>query len=78
LEESGTTDQISVDWCLDHASVPATYMFRTRGGRTSCPYESVVVTKYFQPGQHIINEGTMQIEDPKIAVSGGAYHLHYF
>ena len=75
LSESGTTDQITVDYTLDSLSFPFTYMFRTRGGRTSCPYEAEVKTKYFEPGNHILNEGTMQIEVPKIAVSGGTYRL---
>ncbi|MCL2511213.1 MAG: InlB B-repeat-containing protein, partial [Bacteroidales bacterium] len=75
LETGGTTDQISVDVCTDYESFPHTFMFRTRGGRTSCPYEGDVITKYFEPGQHIINEGTMQIEVPKIAVNGGSYQV---
>ncbi|MDR3000665.1 MAG: hypothetical protein LBU89_05320 [Fibromonadaceae bacterium] len=75
LSTGGTEDQITVDYTLDHKSIPATFMFRTRGGRTSCPYESEIRTKYFEPGNHIINEGTMQIEVPKIAVSGGANRL---
>jgi len=74
LAETGSTDQITVDYALDNASVPSTFMFRTRGGRTSCPYEAEVKTKYYEPG-YVINEGTMQIEVPKIAVSGGVYRL---
>jgi len=74
LAETGTTDQITVDYTLDAASVPNTFMFRTRGGRTSCPYEAEVRTKYYKP-DYIINEGTMQIEIPKIAVSSGVYRL---
>ncbi|MCL2283382.1 MAG: InlB B-repeat-containing protein [Fibromonadales bacterium] len=75
LSTNGDADQITVDYTLDTASSPSTYMFRTRGGRTSCPYETEVKTKYFEPGNHILNEGTMQIEVPKIAVSGGTYRL---
>ena len=75
LETGGTTDQISVDYCFDYESFPPTYMFRTRGGRTSCPYEAEVRTKYYDPGMHIIMEGTMQIEVPKLAVSGGQLQL---
>jgi len=75
LAESGDDDQITVDYTFDEESTPATYMFRTRGGRTSCPHEAEIRTKYFDPGNHIVSEGTMQIEVPKIAVSGGVYRL---
>lgn len=75
LAETGTTDEISLDYRLDTLSVPPTYMFRTRGGRTSCPYEGEVRTKYFEPGQHILSEATMQIEVPKIALDGGAFRV---
>ena len=74
LEESGLTDQITVDWRLnDYGNDIQTYMFRTRGGRTSCPYEGEVRTKYFEPGQHIISEATMQIEVPKMQITGGSF-----
>jgi hypothetical protein len=75
LQETGNTDEITLDWCFDEKSNPATYMFKTRGGRTSCPYEGEVKTKYYEPGLHVLSEGTMQIEVPKIAVEGGVYRV---
>jgi hypothetical protein len=47
----------------------ATFAFKTRGGQTSCPYEGEVRSKYYQPGNHILSEATMQIEVPKIQVT---------
>ncbi|MDR2085597.1 MAG: T9SS type A sorting domain-containing protein [Dysgonamonadaceae bacterium] len=75
LQEEGNTDQITVDYGFDYESMPHTYIFKTRGGRTSCPYEAEVRTEYYEPGQHVITEGTMQIENPKIAVEGGVYRV---
>ncbi|GHT01106.1 hypothetical protein AGMMS49525_01000 [Bacteroidia bacterium] len=78
LAENGTTDEISVDYLLDNDNTNnlPTYMFRTRGGRTSCPYEGATVAKYYQPEkQHILSAATMQIEVPKILVKDGAYRV---
>lgn len=46
----------------------SSFIFRTKAGATSCPFEDEVVTKYFEPGQHVIDKATMQIEVPEIAV----------
>ncbi|MDL2313054.1 LamG domain-containing protein, partial [Bacteroidales bacterium OttesenSCG-928-B11] len=67
LSESGPDDQITVDY---GTSSYGTFAFRTRGGRTSCPYEGDRKTKYYQPGKHTLNEATMQIEVPVISVKG--------
>jgi hypothetical protein len=75
LAETGTTDELSLDFRLDTLSLPHTYMFRTRGGRTSCPYEGPVVTKYFEPGKHTLDAATMQIEVPRISLLSGADRL---
>lgn len=32
----------------------STFIFKTRGGATSCPYEGEYKTKYYEPGQHVI------------------------
>lgn len=78
LEEQGFNDQISVDYgfyqpsekdSLSEDSSGGTFIFKTQGGRTSCPYEDEYVTKYFEPGKHILSNATMQIEVPKIDVS---------
>ncbi|MDL2314749.1 T9SS type A sorting domain-containing protein [Bacteroidales bacterium OttesenSCG-928-C19] len=71
LEESGTNDEISVDYGRDPEF--NTFVFKTRGGRTSCPYEGEVKTKYYEPGNHILSEATMQIEKPLIDVATGVY-----
>lgn len=46
----------------------STFIFKTRGGATSCPYECEYKTKYYEPGQHVINEATVQMEVPEITV----------
>ena len=46
----------------------STLIFRTRAGATSCPYEDEVVTRYYEPGQHVLSEATLPIEVPEIAV----------
>ena len=45
-----------------------TFIFKTRAGATSCPYEGEYKTKYFEPGKHVINEATVQLEVPEIDV----------
>ncbi|KAA6351923.1 hypothetical protein EZS27_000720 [termite gut metagenome] len=42
------------------------FIFKTRGGATSCPYEGEYLTKYYKPGEYKINESTLQIEVPGI------------
>lgn len=46
----------------------STFIFYTRAGATSCPYEDEVVTKWYEPGEHVLSEATLQIEVPEIAV----------
>lgn len=46
----------------------STFIFKTRGGATSCPYEGEYRTKYYEPGQHVINEATVQMEVPEVTV----------
>ena len=64
LVESGD-DALTVDV---YNSDSYGYIFRTRGGQTSAPYEDEERTKYFEPGKHILHEKTMQIEVPDIEV----------
>lgn len=45
-----------------------TFIFRTKGGATSCPYEGEEYTRFYQPGAHKLNASTVQIERPKISV----------
>lgn len=67
LSETGSEDQITVDYGISNFG---TYAFRTRGGRTSCPYEGERRTRYYEPGVHVLNEATMQIEVPVLSVQG--------
>jgi hypothetical protein len=69
LKETGTKDELTVDYGIDPTG--GTFVFKTRGGRTSCPYEGEVKTKYYEPDKHILGEGTMRIEVPHIAITGG-------
>ncbi|MDL2245107.1 T9SS type A sorting domain-containing protein [Parabacteroides sp. OttesenSCG-928-J18] len=72
LSEEGLTDQISVDYGWTEAGMIA---FKTRGGRTSCPYEPEVRTQYYEPGVHVLSESTMQVDVPDISVKGGNTRL---
>jgi len=65
LSENGDYDAISVDVYEYGKFSP---IFRTRGGQTSAPYEGEVRTKYYEPGEHVLMEATMQIEVPEIDV----------
>lgn len=60
-EEAGFEDINSKDLNL------STFIFRTRAGATSCPYEDEEVTEFYKPGT-VISEKTLQIEVPEIAV----------
>lgn len=42
------------------------FVFRTKGGATSCPYEGELLTEYYQPGTRI-SAPTLRIENPKIS-----------
>ncbi|GHT64641.1 hypothetical protein AGMMS50239_22700 [Bacteroidia bacterium] len=44
----------------------SSFIFKTKGGATSCPYEGEYLTKYFEPGVHKINEATLHVEAPGI------------
>jgi hypothetical protein len=65
LAENGDKDEITVDYGI----AGNTFAFKTRGGRTTCPYEDELRTKYYQAGNHILNEATAKIEVPGIAVA---------
>lgn len=66
LKDENPTDYYSVDVILpiDKTGV----VFSTRGGRSSCPYEGEVVSKYFAVGSKL-SEATMQVEVPAIRVT---------
>ena len=82
LEETGT-DYLSVDVCLpagyladdqyityeDMMDNPplSTFIFKTKGGATACPYEAGYTTRYYEPGT-VIDEPTVQVEVPEISV----------
>ncbi|MDL2241965.1 hypothetical protein LJB91_03565, partial [Bacteroidales bacterium OttesenSCG-928-L03] len=68
LQEDGDDDQISIDYGMTKSG---TIAFKTRGGRTSCPHEQTLMSKYYQPQQHVLSEGTMQIEVPVIDIKTG-------
>jgi hypothetical protein len=65
------SEMISVDYGMTESG---TFAFRTRGGQTACPYEGGYISKYFEPGMHVLDEATMRIEVPKIQVTS-APHL---
>lgn len=64
FSESGT-DYLSID-VLKAAN--GSFVFKTKGGVTQCPYEGAGVTRYYQPGA-VIDQPTMQAEVPGISVA---------
>ena len=71
LRENGYNkgDQyIEYDDINSHSQTFSTFIFKTKGGATSCPYEGAYVSKYFEPGQHVLSEATIQLEVPEISV----------
>ncbi len=72
LQEEGDDDQITVDYGWTKSG---TIAFKSRGGRTSCPYEGLVLSKYYNPGT-VLSEATMQIEVPKISVASASKLLN--
>ena len=48
----------------------SSFIFKTKAGATSCPYEGQYVARYFEPDKHhVIDKATMRIEVPDIAVA---------
>ena len=45
------------------------YVFKLKGGASACPYEGAYTSEYYKPGK-VIDQPTMQMEVPKIAVIG--------
>ena len=66
LAEDGGDDALSVDVLKSPAGWSP--IFHTRAGQTSAPYEGREDTQYYEPGKYVLNEATMQIEVPKLAV----------
>ena len=66
IAEDGDDDYMTVD--VYNAPDGFGPIFVTLAGATSCPYEDVVETEYYQPGTIIMNK-TVQIEKPKITAS---------
>ncbi len=46
----------------------SSFIFKTKGGVTSCPYEGAYASKYYEPGKYILNEATMRMEVPEIDI----------
>lgn len=61
IADDNFTDALSVDVYEDSFG----YIFRTRGGQTSCPYEGAIISEYEQPG-YCISDATMRVEYPQI------------
>ena len=59
-------DQVHNDEMAQQFETPSSFVFKLKGGATSCPYEEGYWTKYFEPGEHQIDQKTAQVEVPKI------------
>ena len=46
----------------------SSFIFKTKAGMTSCPYEGARVTKYYDPGTEL-DKATLKLEVPKIDVA---------
>lgn len=67
LKDTGSVDYLSVDVLReDSQSATSGYIFKTKAGVTSCPYEGQRLTKYYQPGTEI-DVATVRVESPKIS-----------
>ena len=44
------------------------FIFKTRGGATACPYEPAEYTQYQNGAQQKLNEATLQVENPDLTV----------
>jgi hypothetical protein len=64
LASEGTDDYFSVDVAVAKDSA---FVFRTKGGSSSCPYSGLNLSKYYQPGT-IIDQPTVRGEVPVITV----------
>ncbi|MBQ0154925.1 MAG: hypothetical protein KBS70_09170 [Bacteroidales bacterium] len=68
--EQNTYEKLSVDVFTD--SDPYGPIFATVAGQTMCPYEGEEKTKYYEPGQHILNVATQAMEMPQIQVTSSS------
>lgn len=67
LADEDTGDYFSVD--VLNPTDGFGYIFRTRGGKSSCPYEGAEVAKYYRPNDNLeLSAATMQREIPVIRV----------
>ncbi|MEO6932005.1 MAG: LamG-like jellyroll fold domain-containing protein, partial [Chitinophagaceae bacterium] len=65
LASEGTYDYFSVDVNVDEND--SSFVFRTKGGISGCPYEGQTVTKYYQKGT-VLDQPTQRIEVPVLSV----------
>ena len=62
-------DYVNFDDINDTEHQFSTFIFKTRAGATSCPYEKGYIAKYYEPEKkHLIDEPTIQVEVPSIDV----------
>lgn len=66
LADDSQGDAYSIDVYPPTAS--GGYIFRTQAGQTKCPYEQQESTLFYEPGQHKLNNGTFQVEKPRIFI----------
>ncbi|WP_229039160.1 LamG-like jellyroll fold domain-containing protein [Parabacteroides johnsonii] len=66
IEEDGDIEQNPDK--IKKAKQYGSFIFRTRGGATACPYEPAEYTQYQDGEQQLLNEATMQIERPDLTV----------
>ncbi|MBP5764532.1 MAG: laminin G domain-containing protein [Bacteroidales bacterium] len=61
----------STDFSVDIYKSPAGWsdIFSLFGGQSYNPYEGEEVTRFFEPGQHVISNGTQRMEQPEIRIS---------
>lgn len=64
LSSAGSDDYFSVDV---NTAKDNSFVFRTKGGVSGCPYEGANATTYYQPGS-ALDQPTQRIEVPKISV----------
>lgn len=66
LSDDSEWDAFTVDVYKDSPSGGP--IFKTLAGRSSCPHEGEVVSKYYRPGT-TLSPGTIQLEQPEVSIS---------
>lgn len=66
LEDENSGDYFTID--TYDAGDSKSYIFYTKAGASSCPYEDAEYTQFYEPGEHQLAAKTVQVEMPILSV----------